>query len=220
MKHNDVAMVIAAGGSGSRFSSAENKLFSNLDGLPVFIHCIKTFSQSLPQENLILVVSESEKSRFESELKSAGFTKVKIVLGGDSRQDSVYNGLKAAPENCTIVGVHDAARPYVTTGLLNECIKYARIHGSGVAAHKVVNTIKLADASGKVIQTPDRNLCWAAETPQIFNKENLLKAYEFVIKSNVTTTDDAQVLELFSLPVYLVENSCDNLKITYKKDLN
>jgi len=192
----------------------------DLAGLPVFCHCLRAFLPLLPAGHAVLVVPAASEPLFAAALAAAGWgERVRLVPGGASRQASVQAGLAALPAAATIVAVQDAARPLVTVELLARCVVSARACGSGVAAHRVVDTIKAATAEGAVTATPDRRALWAAETPQVFRRDWLAAAYELVARDGLEVTDDAQAVQLAGHPVQLVESQQDNLKITRAADL-
>ncbi|MFA6816928.1 MAG: 2-C-methyl-D-erythritol 4-phosphate cytidylyltransferase [Lentisphaeria bacterium] len=213
------AVIIAAGGCSTRFK--DNKLLALLQGRPVFLSCVETFAQLYPKKiaQIVLVVSEKEVSNYQALIPEKISKRIDIVLGGKSRTESVWNGMRALRDEIELVAIHDAARPFVSADLLERCLASAQRYGSGVAAHRCVDTIKQADADGVVQKTLNREQLWAVETPQAFEKIVLEKAYRMVDWKKCAATDDAQLLELAGMPVRLVENLEDNKKITYRKDL-
>jgi 2-C-methyl-D-erythritol 4-phosphate cytidylyltransferase len=217
---SDVGLVVAASGQSSRFGSGKNKLLRLLAGRPVFCHCLQNFLPGLNPANIVLCVSPDLREEFAEALQLAGLPpEIRLVLGGASRQESVFRGLQALPAGVKIVAVQDAARPYSSLELLRACVESARKRGSGIAAHKVTDTIKVAAADGLVNSTPDRATLWAAETPQVFQRELLERAYRQVFANGCDVTDDAQAVERLPSPVYLVEHLAGNAKITYPADL-
>jgi len=218
-KFDDVGLVIAAGGSSTRFG-AGNKLFTPLQGLPIFCHCLKTFAAVIPADLTVLVVPPARETAFRQALADTGLGQgLRIVAGGATRQTSVINGLRALPAKAVLVAVHDAARPLAGAELLRRCIVSARKHGTGVAAHRVTETIKTADRARQVRATPERSTLWVAETPQVFLREWLDTAYAALVRDGGTVTDDAQAVEQSGRPVILVEDPKPNPKMTYAADL-
>ena len=142
------------------------------------------------------------------------------VVGGASRSESVRNALNAAPA-AEIAVVHDAARPLVTTELVERCV--AAIHAPGVdgavAAAPVADTIKEADGSGRVLQTLDRSVLWAIQTPQVFWADTLRAALDVDAEILASATDDAGLVEANGGTVAIVEAPRDNLKVTTPLDL-
>ncbi|MEA2011612.1 MAG: IspD/TarI family cytidylyltransferase [Verrucomicrobiota bacterium] len=212
-------VVLLASGNSTRFGN-KNKLLQKIDGIPLFCHNIIEFSQKIPPERLILVVPPNAKTLFEEILvKQELENTVKIVFGGEKRQDSALSGLKALPKNTKIVALQDSARPFVSIKLLAECAESANHRGTGIAAHPIVDTIKIATSDMKIQKTLDRDFLWAVETPQAFMRTEIISAYEYVNKKKIDVTDDATAMEYAGKNVFLVKNTEKNDKITYLKDL-
>ena len=218
---SDVGLIVAAAGTSQRFGNNRNKLLEPLDGIPVFCHCLRNFAPLILPELTVLVISETHQAQFEDALCQLNLPTgcPRIVSGADSRQESVLKGLQALPEAARFVAVADGARPYSTAHLLALCLKSARHRGSGVAARRITDTIKMATADGRVISTPQRSRLWATETPQVFQRKTLQKAYERVLAEDIEVTDEAQAVELLGEPVFLVEHNDLNRKITFQNDL-
>lgn len=216
-----LGLIIAAGGSSSRFGK-DNKLLHDLHGLPLFCHCLRNVFSTGDPEASLLVVPEVSLSDFRRLLHANlpfQAVKVQVIAGGATRTASVLAGLRALPESCYYVAILDAARPLSSTELLLRCLASAREFGSGVAAHRLTDTIKQVAPDGKVLRTLDRNTIWATETPQVFQRDLLEKAYRHSPLAERTFTDDAQLLEEAGFPVYLCENPNPNPKITFLHDL-
>jgi 2-C-methyl-D-erythritol 4-phosphate cytidylyltransferase len=216
----DVGIVVAAGGSATRFGGERNKLLCELNGLPVVCHCLKTFlAGGVPAESIVVVVPEAQSSDFRAVFEEHSLPAVRLINGGVARQDSVWAGINALPACVGIVAIHDAARPFTTLELLAACVESARERGSGVAAHKVTDTVKIAKADGQVMSTPDREILWAAETPQVFRRSLIESAYGRLALSGARLTDDAQAVEQMGGDVFLVAHESENRKITFARDL-
>lgn len=214
----DTGVVIVAGGGGTRFGG--NKLLVKIDGMPVFLHSLQTFARLVPAGHIVLVVSAEARHEFEHALTDAPFANgIHIVSGGRSRQESAFNGLKGLPEEVEFAAVHDAARPFVAPEIISACIDSARETGSGVAARRVTDTIKVVDEHNRVTATPARQTLCAAETPQIFRRQELLAAYEMIAGRGLSVTDEAAAMELAGHIVHLVVHDRNNRKITYPHDL-
>ncbi len=218
---DQLGLIIAAGGSSSRFGKS-NKLFQILNDLPVFCHCLKNFLAGGTPDACLLVVPDGRQNDFQMLLYQhlpLLASQIRILPGGENRMASVLAGLNALPERCRYVAVQDAARPLSSASLLQRCLDSARQTGSGVAAHRLTDTIKQAAPDGKVLKTLDRSCIWATETPQVFQTDRLLKAYQHCQNCKKNFTDDAQLLEETGIPVQLVENPLPNPKITFPDDL-
>lgn len=209
-----LGLLIAAGGSSRRFGGG-SKLLAPLAGRPVFLHCLERLLPCVREGCCVMAVPREELAAFRERLDGAGMSSVRLVAGGAERSDSVAAALSALPREAFIVGIQDAARPLTTASLLLRCVESARMFGSGVAAHRVNDTIKVASPDGLVVSTPERATLWAAETPQVFRREWLVEA----CRLRQRVTDDAQAVQLTGHVVHLVENSQLNLKITRAVDL-
>ena len=209
-------LVIAAGGASRRFGGG-SKLFQELGGMPVFMHSVVNLRDAC--DCCVIVVPGHDKASFEQALESCRIGGVQVVCGGAERSDSVLAGLKALPADVKYAAIHDAARPLASAALLLRCMEAARMNGAAIAAHRVTDTIKVADGGMHVIDTPDRDTLWAAETPQVFLREWLEEAYERCRLSGLHVTDDAQAVKSLGHDVLLVENTSCNIKITSRDDL-
>lgn len=216
----DVGIVVAAGGAAQRFGIGRNKLLCDLNGLPLVCHCLLTFLERVPAPNIVLVVPTAADAEFGDALRRCSLDCVRRIPGGSTRQESVWAGINALPEGVEIVAIHDAARPFTTNDLLAECVASARRRGSGVAAHRVTDTIKIAKADGEVVSTPDRTILWAAETPQVFQRRLIESGYGRLKFSGERLTDDAQAVEACGGKVHLVDHDSPNPKITFARDLD
>jgi 2-C-methyl-D-erythritol 4-phosphate cytidylyltransferase len=139
--------------------------------------------------------------------------------GGVERQNSVWNGTEKCPTGTEIVAVHDGARPLVTPALIEATIASARQHGTGIAATKIVDTIKEADDTRTILRTVDRTKLWAVQTPQTVRYELLRRAYTKILEQGIIVTDEAAAVERLGEPVRLVDTPFLNLKITTPSDL-
>ncbi len=221
----EVGLIVPAGGSSERFGGG-NKLFEDLGGLPVFIRSILGAAPVLEKKNRIfLPVPESQRGEFEALLKKylPSSLEVTLVSGGKTRTESVKNALKAMPPEVKIVAVHDAARPFVTPVELEGCVEACSRCGGAVSATRITDTVKETDADDFVVGTLPREKLWAVQTPQVFRRELLEKAYAAAEKSDCVFTDDASLVEAFTdTRVKLVQSYTygGNRKITYPEDLD
>lgn len=213
----DLAILVMAGGSGSRYASDRNKLLEQCGGVPLFVNSLKVLASLVPPGNCLLVVPETLKAEFAAAVREfLPKSSISIVTGGASRSDSVRNGLAALAENGSeFVAIHDAARPLVTAELLNGVLAGARRCGGAVPGKPVTDTLKKADASGRITATVDRTGLWRVETPQVFRRALLQDAYA---RFPGSLTDDAGIMEQAGYPVEIVENPAENLKLTYPGD--
>ena len=208
------AVIVAAGGS-SRMRGAD-KLFADLGGQPLLLRALQPFQDSPLVDRIVLVLSAANLERGRALAAKGGIGKLTAACeGGPRRQDSVRLGLEALGP-CEWVLVHDGARPLVSAGLIERGLAAARETGAAVPAVPLADTVKLAAADGTVERTLDRSHLWAAQTPQVFRYDLLLRAHREV---TAEVTDDAAMLEALGLPVKLFEGSAANIKVTTPEDL-
>jgi len=155
--------------------------------------------------------------RWGDELRAGKVTHV--TAGSRLRQDSVMRGLELVDESCDLIAVHDAVRPLVRPRLIHKAIETAARVGASMLAAPVKATIKRVDGNGIIRETIPRRDLWAAQTPQIFRRELLLRAYREAEEKGVTATDDAELVERLGHDVAIVESTDENLKITTPEDL-
>jgi 2-C-methyl-D-erythritol 4-phosphate cytidylyltransferase len=149
-----------------------------------------------------------------------GFEKIyDVVAGGKERQDSVYNGLLAIPDETEFIVIHDAVRPFVTTDIISRVLKAAQESGAAVAGIPVSDTVKRAAENRSIISTEDRHFLWLAQTPQIFRRDIITKAYQQAYEDHYYGTDDSVMVERLGLAVHMVHGSPFNIKITTHEDM-
>lgn len=210
--------IIVAAGSGTRMGF--DKLLASLGGCPVILHTLRAF-QACPDIDEIVVVSSEDRVEVIRRLADDEvLSKLRtFVPGGAERQLSVWAGIRAVAADCDFVAVHDGARPLIHPGQITRCIERARETGAAASARPVSETLKRADAEGRVCGSVDRAGLWIMETPQVFAKPVLTEAYEAVRRDGVLVTDEVSALERLGHPVWLVENPTPNPKITWPSDL-
>lgn len=221
MTGKNTAIVLAAG-QGKRMQSKIQKQFLEIQGRPVLYYSLLCFQECAKIDEIILVTGEESISHCEEEIvKKYGFTKVSAVIsGGKERYDSVYAGLCACSD-CEYVLIHDGARPFITEEIILRGLDKAKETGASVIGMPSKDTVKLADANGFVRETPERDLVWTIQTPQIFAYPLIRSAHESIRKKDMSNiTDDAMVVEQESgVKVALAEGSYRNIKITTPEDL-
>jgi 2-C-methyl-D-erythritol 4-phosphate cytidylyltransferase len=197
-----------------------NKQFIELAGKPVLWYSLQAFEQCAAVDAIVLVRQTANADETAAMVAQGGFRKVRAYAdGGAERQNSVWNGLEACDPSTEIVAVHDGARPLVTPDLITATIDSARQHGTGIAATKVVDTIKEANEDKTVIRTVDRTKLWAVQTPQTVRYSLLREAYGKVLADKVVVTDEAAAVERLGQKVHLVNTPFLNLKVTTPSDL-
>jgi 2-C-methyl-D-erythritol 4-phosphate cytidylyltransferase len=211
-------VIIPAAGQGKRMGAGRNKLFLELDGIPIFIHTLQVFEKDQNCSGVILVINDLEKKDFQASLRKFGIKKVVgFVPGGEERQYSVYHGVQAIKSN-GIVLVHDGARPFLDVKLINDLVDGAEHYGASVLAVPVKDTVKKV-IGNKVKETVERTGLWAIQTPQAFRMPLLRHAHEMAMKEGFLGTDDASLVERLGHDVIIIEGSYDNIKLTTPEDL-
>ncbi len=210
-----VTAIVLAAGRSTRMGGGENKQFISLLGKPLVYYSLAAFEQCCAVDEIIVV--RRPDCAAQAEQIARQFKKViAFADGGLERQNSVWNGLEKATGD--IVAVHDGARPLVTPALIEATVASAHANGTGIAATKVVDTIK--EATGHVVErTVDRTKLWAVQTPQTVQMQLLREAYGLVLKKGIVVTDEAAAVEMLGQRVDLVETPFLNLKVTTPSDL-
>lgn len=212
-----VTAIVLAAGRSSRMGGTQNKQFLELLGKPIVWYSLAAFQQC-PVVDAIVMVRRPEYADEAGQVAREFKKVVAFADGGAERQNSVWNGLEKCDPRTEIVAVHDGARPMVTPGLIEATIASARASGTGIAATKVVDTIKEADDK-VVTRTVDRTKLWAVQTPQTVRYDLLKKAYRQVLDTGSVVTDEAAAVERLGEKVSLVETPFLNIKITTPVDL-
>lgn len=230
------AVVLPAGGLGKRMGGSIPKQLMLLGGKPVYRYCLETFLQMDEIVEVVMAVPADWKSHFENELFAKESercdavkncesltpemrAKLKIVVGGAERWQSVENGVNALTSSAEYVLVHDVARPFVSKEIILDVCRTLVEKGACLVAKPAVDTIKIA-ADGRVEKTIDRNTVWMAQTPQAARIDLLKKLYARIAAEplNFVPTDEASILEFFGEPVYIVKGAAANDKLTTPED--
>jgi 2-C-methyl-D-erythritol 4-phosphate cytidylyltransferase len=213
-------VIIPAAGQGKRMGAGKNKLLLELDNDPIILHTLKIFLQDTDCEKVAVVIQKEEEKVFLGIIKKLkNNEKVFFVNGGQERQHSVYNGMKElGKEACSVVLVHDGARPFIKTEVIHKLEKTADKTGAAIAAVPVKDTIKKA-AHLQVQETVERSNLWQVQTPQAFQYNILWKAHKKAIQEDFLGTDESSLVERLQYPVQIVQSDYDNIKLTTPEDL-
>lgn len=214
-KNKFISAIITAAGIGLRMSKEIPKLELELGGKPIIDLTVEKIYNTNVFDEIIVVTNAQLLDKYEKRFQK--FDKLRVVLGGDSREESTYLGLKAINPNCEIVVCHDGARPFVGQETIINSIDSAIEFGSGVASVPVKDTIKMAK-DGTVFSTLDRKFLYHIQTPQTFKFDVIKKAYDNYF-GKISVTDDSGYLEALGEKVHLINGSYDNFKITTPEDL-
>lgn len=211
---NYTALIVAAG-SGSRMGLGYNKLLYPLSEQQTVIEkTASIFIRDQRCKQIIIVTSEADTEQMKQLFQGSDIT---FVLGGKTRQESVYNGLQQVKE--AVVLIHDGARPWLSLSCIDDLLACLKKHRACLLCVPVKDTIKRVQ-NGVISQTYPRAELMQAQTPQAFHLNVIKAAYEKAMLQNIGATDDAQIVELFTeVKVHVVEGSYENRKITTKEDL-
>lgn len=221
MQKEKCTAIVLSAGQGRRMGTKVQKQYLEIEGKPVLYYSLYAFEQSPLIDEIILVVGENQQEYCEKEIISKyHISKVKrIVKGGAERYHSVWNGLQEVTEG--YVFIHDGARPFITRDIIRRAYEEVLQSKACVVGMPVKDTIKIADLQGYAESTPDRNLLWMIQTPQVFETTLIKEAYSRLMsQKEIHVTDDAMVVEqMLGSKVKLVEGSYENIKITTPEDL-
>jgi 2-C-methyl-D-erythritol 4-phosphate cytidylyltransferase len=215
-----VAALVLGAGRGERLGYALPKAFVPVAGRPLIAHAVAALAAVPDIDLLVPVVPDACRERFDAlapDLRLGGRLAA-AQAGGAERQDSVRAGLAALPRDVEVVAVHDAARPLVDPEAVREVIAEAARRGAALLAAPVADTIKRV-RDGCVVETPPREECWAAQTPQAFRVELLREALEKAAAEGRLGTDCSQLVEALGVEVRVVASDPGNLKVTGPADL-
>ncbi len=208
-------VIIVAGGKGLRMGEKLPKQFLLANNLPVLMHTINSFVNTFSDISIILVLPKEHVPYWENLCNDYNFNvNLKIAEGGETRFQSVKNGLKLAINN-SIIAIHDGVRPLVSKAIIKECFNKAEKLGNAIPAISIFDSVReINESDSKIV---DRNNYKIVQTPQVFKSEILQKAYD--LPYNNKFTDDASVVEELGEKINLVEGNRENIKITTKYDL-
>ncbi len=221
-------LLIPAAGMGRRMGSEfatrglrqRNKLLLELLGKPLLAWSLLAASNSVSIKWIGIMGQPADFAEFKHILQQLSLTKpVELIVGGATRQESVYNGLQALPDQATQVLIHDGARCLATPELFDRCSEALQTCQGLIAAVPVKDTIKVVNQQEIIIDTPERSNLWAAQTPQGFEVEILKRCHAQGKKLGWQVTDDAALFEKCDLPVKIVPGEETNLKVTTPVDL-
>jgi len=206
------SVIITAGGTSSRYGN-KNKLLETINDKTVIEETVNKFVNMDYIDEIIIPANDSILPQFKVLFRNP---LIKIISGGSTRQKSVYNALKVVKNPYVLI--HDGARPLVTAEIIKETMLSTLKYGAVSVMTKTTDTIKEVDETGKIIRTIDRSKLYNTQTPQGFKTELIIDAHNKLIDGNYT--DDCSMLEELDVPVYIVNGSYTNIKITVKNDLD
>jgi 2-C-methyl-D-erythritol 4-phosphate cytidylyltransferase len=214
-----VGAIIAAAGAGRRMKTDRPKQLLILNGTPILIHTIRKFDAAAVIHHMIITAPRESVDEVRHLVSQAGIQKpIKVVQGGERRQDSVAIGLEHLDPGTTLVAVHDAVRPFVSPGEIESVVSQAERIGAAILAVPIVDTVKHAERD-LVESTLTREHLVLAQTPQVFRIELLRAAFESAKKDEYYGTDESSLVERLGHDVAIVRGSERNIKITRPSDL-
>ena len=219
--NSKISVLIPAAGQGKRMKSSVKKPYLMLADKPILSHTIDRFEQNSAVDEIFVIVDKPDFITCrENVLAPFRYRKVReLVAGGETRQISVFNGLRALSDDVDFVVIHDGVRPFINDDIIFQCLEAAAECGAAVSAVPVKETIKVADEKLFIEYTPDRRQLWRVQTPQVFRKSLLAEAHKKAIEDEIDASDDAALVEKLGVPVKLVMGSYKNVKLTTPEDL-
>lgn len=213
-----VSAVILAAGKSRRMG--KDKILMNICDNPAILYTLLAFEKSEYIDEIVIVGTESNKKAILKIIKNNNISKFKnFVIGGQTRQESTFNGVNACSIEASYFAIHDGARILITGEEIEKVVKKAIEKNAAVLGVLVKDTIKSVDEEGRITCTPNRNNLWAAQTPQVFEKSLYLYAMDKARKDNFSYTDDSQLIEKMNKCVYVVEGLYSNIKLTTEDDI-
>ena len=203
---------ITAGGTSSRYGN-KNKLLEKINDKTVIE---ETVSKFIDFDEIDEVIISANSSIIETLQELLNNPKVKIIEGGNTRQKSVYNALQVVKNDYVLI--HDGARPLIRKDTIAYVLEAVLDKDAVTVMTKTTDTIKEVDSTGRIIRTIDRSKLYNTQTPQAFKTSIIKDAHEKLKDGNFT--DDCSMLEELNIPVYIVNGSYTNIKITIKSDLD
>lgn len=218
-----VCAVIVAGGCGVRFGNPGGKQLVNVAGKPLMTWSVRAFDRSAFVDHIVLVCPPEKMAEMRRQaIDPYNFvTPITFAEAGATRQDSTRSGVEAVPAGFDYVAIHDAARPLITTEVIDRAICSLRCESSAdgvVCGQAAIDTLKVVDGN-TIVETPPRSRYWAAQTPQIFSLEAMRRAHAQAVADGFVGTDDSSLVERIGGHVLCVDSPRDNLKVTVPEDL-
>jgi 2-C-methyl-D-erythritol 4-phosphate cytidylyltransferase len=216
-----VSVILPAAGLGTRMGKSAKKQFLQLDGAPILIHTLRRFAQVSSVHEIIIACRQEDMEDVHAMLSGATIDKhVRLVEGGNTRQESVEHALVTIGEDVDLVAVHDAVRPFVEAASISKVIEEAAECGAAILGIVPVDTVKQVHL-GKIETTISRDRLVLAQTPQVFRRELLLRAFARAKQDEFIGTDESSLVErLEEVTVHVIPGSDRNIKITKPTDLD
>lgn len=218
-----ITALIFAGGTGKRMNSrSKPKQFLEMHGKPIIIYTIEHFEYHDEIDNIVVVCIAEWIEELKGFIKRYGLTKVvKIVPGGETGHDSIYNGLvaiKEFAEDNDIVLIHDGVRPLINEELISQNIQMVKKYGNAITAEAARESVVRSIDGESICEVPPRPQMFTAKAPQSFYFGEILKLYEQARKEGLKTIDSSHLCSLYNVPMHMVQSTRNNIKITEPAD--
>lgn len=211
-----VTAIILIAGNSTRFGQNRNKNFEIINGKPIIVYSLEEFDKNKYIDNIIIATKKSDIDKFKNIIQKEQLTKkVDIVLGGETRKESVYNCIKNTDSD--IVIIHDGARPVIKQDYISKCIEEMKEYKGVTMGVKTKDTIKITDENDIVINTTKRSNTWVIQTPQCFERKILLEMHQKYQGEEIT--DDCILMEKGNYRVKVLEGEYTNVKVTTYEDI-
>jgi 2-C-methyl-D-erythritol 4-phosphate cytidylyltransferase len=214
----DVGVVIVAGGSSTRTTGTELKQFRWVAGKPMLLHSLQAFMSRRDVVSVVCVIPKDFVADPPPWIFQCDIDRLLLSIGGETRTDSVRNGLEDLPDEASIALIHDAARPLVDDAVVDRVIAKAREGDCAVPGLPIMDTVKEVNDQGNVVRTMDRSRLWRVQTPQGFPREVIERAHREARKEKATATDDAALCERIGARVVIVPGNPRMMKVTTEND--
>ena len=213
-----LSVIIVSGGKSSRMNGI-NKQFIELGGVPVIIRSLKAFDNIDEICEIIVVTSKENLDTMEKLVTQYNFNKkIKLTVGGETRQQSVFNGFKLVDEKSEYVAIHDGARPLISKAFIEKLIENVKLYRATTVGVPVKDTIKVVE-DGFIKSTPKRDTLFITQTPQMFEKKLYSESVTNAIENELDFTDDCQLVESIGYKVFMTSGDYSNIKITTPEDI-
>ena len=218
MSKKKVTAIILAAGNSVRYGQNRNKNLEVVNNQTILEYSLKEFNKNKRIDNIIIATKKSDLEEINKIIyKNRSAKPIKTVIGGNTRQESVYNSINSTDSN--IVIIHDAARPMIKQEYIDKCIDEMDNFKGVTIGVKSKDTIKIASNDGIIEQTTNRSNTWVIQTPQCFDRLSLLEAHD-KFKNVSDITDDCMILERNNEKVKIISGDYSNIKLTTFDDLN
>lgn len=212
------SVIIVSAGKSTRMGGI-NKQFLEINNIPVIVRSIKAFDDIDNVCEIIIVTNKDSMNDLNDTLTKYTFSRpIKITEGGETRQQSVFNGFKLVSDECDFVAIHDGARPLVSKNAILAVFEDAKAHKASTLGVPVKDTIKVVN-DGFICDTPDRSTLFITQTPQVFEKNLYKNGVEYALKNSMDFTDDCQLIEAIGTKVFMTVGDYTNIKITTPEDI-